>query len=183
MSSRDGIRFAVWPESFIRPGLRFRHSWFYGDNYQNWGLVETSSPIEDAPPEISIYVSEASLKPGGTRFRRYTLRIDGFVSVHAPLSGGELVTKPVIFAGQQLHINFSTSAAGTIQVELQSAEGNPIQGFSLPECALIFGDSLDRVVSWRNGSDVSSLVGQPVRLRFVLRDADLYSFWFAESPA
>ena len=37
MSSRDGRNFRVWPESFIRPGLRLKYNWFYGDNYQNWG--------------------------------------------------------------------------------------------------------------------------------------------------
>src|SRR5262249_25124578 len=43
MSSRDGSRFHVWADAFIRPGLRARDNWFYGDNYQNWGLVETKS--------------------------------------------------------------------------------------------------------------------------------------------
>jgi hypothetical protein len=37
--SRDGTEFNVWPESFIRPGLRLSENWFYGDNYQTWGLV------------------------------------------------------------------------------------------------------------------------------------------------
>lgn len=181
MSSRDGLHFDVWPESFIRPGLRLRDSWFYGDNYQNWGLVETASAIEDAPPEISIYVSEAALKPYATRFRRYTIRIDGFVSVHAPLRGGELITRPLVFAGKRLVLNFSTSAAGTVQVELQTPEGQPLEGFTLSDCHLVFGDELDRVVSWTGGSDVSALAGRPIRVRFVLRDADLYSFQFVDN--
>lgn len=50
MSSRDAHTFRVWPESFIRPGLRHTDTWFYGDCYQNWGLVETASEIDDAPP-------------------------------------------------------------------------------------------------------------------------------------
>ncbi len=35
MSSRDGLNFDIWPESFIRPGLKVKDAWFYGDNYQN----------------------------------------------------------------------------------------------------------------------------------------------------
>jgi hypothetical protein len=180
MSSRDAQRFHVWPESFIRPGLRRRDSWFYGDNYQSWGLVETKSAIEDAPSELSAYVSEASHQPRGNQFRRYTLRIDGFASAQAPLSGGELLTKPLIFAGSRLVLNFSTSAAGTIQVELQEADGTPIPGFALADCHEVFGDELERTVAWHGGSDVSGLAGKPVRLRFVLRDADLYSLRFTE---
>ena len=178
MSSRDGQSFYLWPEAFIRPGLRTTDSWFYGDNYQNWGLVETRSHIADAPNEISIYVSEGSHQGKGNCLRRFTLRIDGFVSAQAPLSGGELITKPLIFEGHELAINFSTSAGGSIQVEIQDASGKPRQGFALTDCPEIFGDEIERVITWENGSDVGRLAGEPIRLRFVIRDADLYAFRF-----
>ena len=44
----------------------------------------------------------------------------------------------------------------------------------------IFGDTIERTVTWKNGGDVSALAGKPVRLRFVLKDADLYAFQFLE---
>ena len=179
MSSRDGGHFNIWPESFIRPGLRLRGNWFYGDNYQNWGLVETKSHIDGAPDEISIYASEDSHQGDDCRWRRYTLRIDGFVSMQAPLSGGEFVTKPLIFKGDQLVINFSTSGVGSIQVEIQDASGDAIPGFGLEDCPEVFGDALERTVSWKGGADVSQLSGQPIRLRFLLKDADLYSIRFS----
>ena len=94
-------------------------------------------------------------------------------------SGGTLVTRPLTFDGSQLEINFSTSAAGSVRVELQDAAGQPIPGFALTDCDLQYGDQLDRVVSWKSEDDVRRLVGQPVRLRFELKDADLYSFRFA----
>jgi hypothetical protein len=34
-------------------------------------------------------------------------------------------------------------------------------------------------VTWRDQADLSRLRGQPVRLRFVLSDADVYSYRFA----
>ena len=43
---------------------------------------------------------------------------------------------------------------------------------------LTFGDTVDRTVTWKQGADVSSLAGKPVRLRFVLQDADLYAYQF-----
>ena len=41
MTSRDGLSFEIWPESFLRPALRTTDVWFYGDAYQIWGLLET----------------------------------------------------------------------------------------------------------------------------------------------
>jgi len=180
MTSRDGKQFHVWPESFLRPGLRLRDNWFYGDNYQNWGLVETKSSIEDAPNEISMYVTERTMQDRPGVLRRHSLRIDGFVSVQAPLAGGELSTKLIRFSGKQLVLNEATSAIGTIRVEIQDGAGKPVSGFALGDCAEIYGDSLDRTVSWKGGSDVSRLAGKPVRLRFEVKDADLYSFRFRE---
>ena len=178
MSSRDRTHFSIWPESFIRPGLRLKDNWFYGDNYPAWGLIETASSIIGAPNELSLFATEAFLQPGPTRLRRFTIRMDGFVSVCAPLSGGELLTRPVVFAGSKLVLNYSTSAAGSVQVELQDAQGVPLRGFALADCHEIYGDQIERVVAWKGNSDLGKLAGTPVRLRFVLKDADLYSIQF-----
>ena len=179
MSSRDGLNFNIWPESFIRPGLRLKENWFYGDNYQNLGIIETESAIFGAPKEFSFYFTEASHQPGAAkRLRRHTLRIDGFVSLHANLTGGEALTKPLIFEGRELVLNFSSSAAGDIRVEVQDVVGHPIEGFSLDDCHEVWGDDLERAVSWEGAPDLSALAGQPIRLRFVIKDADLYSMRF-----
>lgn len=178
MTSRDGLNFKIWPESFIRPGIQRPGNWFYGDNYQNWGIVETKSNISGAPKELSVYATESYAQGESMRLRRYTLRIDGFVSVHAPPDGGEFVTKPFVFEGSKLVMNFSTSAAGSIQVEIQDADGNLIDGFTLPDCQEIYGDDLDRVVAWKGDSDLSKLASKPISLRFVMKDADLYSIQF-----
>ena len=179
MSSRDGYGFDIWPESFVRPGLKLKENWFYGDGYQNKGIVETKSTIEGAANELSVYVTEAThLADSIGRLRRYTLRIDGFVSVSARMAGGELLTKPLVFEGSELVLNFSTGAAGSILVELQNEGGHQIEGFGLDDCHEVWGDDLTRTVKWGETTDVSSLAGQPVRLRFLLKDADLYSMKF-----
>lgn len=178
MSSRDGVTFKRWDEAFLRPGPEHKGRWIYGDNYQGYGLVETASEDGDGPNKISFLVSEGSWREGETRERRYTIRIDGFVSAQAPLSGGEVLTKPLRFEGAELAINYSTSAAGSVRVELQQQDGTPIEGYRFEDCPEIYGDTIEHVVRWSDGADVQSLAGQPIRVRFVLRDADLYSFRF-----
>ena len=179
MSSRDGQTFDLWPESFIRPGLRPQDNWVYGDNYPAWGMITTKSMFAGAPDEISMYATEGYWRGDSNILRRYTVRLDGFASVQAPLSGGELITKPLIFEGNEMVINFSASAAGSIRVELLRDQMDmPIEGFGLENCIEVLGDDLDRVVRWSGGNDLSNLSGVPLRLRFVLKDADLYSLKF-----
>jgi hypothetical protein len=165
-------------EAFIRPGLD-PANWggAHGNNTPAWGIIQTSDG------EISLYVSEnygnypdeATRVP---RLRRSVIRVHGFVSVNAPYDGGQMLTKPFIFKGARLLINYSTSAVGSIKVEVQDQDGAAIGGFALAEANEIYGDEIERAVSWRQGTDVSRLAGKPVRLRFVMKDADLYSACF-----
>jgi hypothetical protein len=111
------------------------------------------------------------------KLRRYTLRLDGFASLSAR-SRGEFVTKSLTFRGKELALNFSTSAAGHLRVELQDGDGRPLPGFGLADSDELFGDTLQRVVTWQNKSDVSALAGRPIRVRMAMHDADLYSLRF-----
>ncbi|MDZ4402448.1 hypothetical protein [Prosthecobacter sp.] len=178
MASRDGVAFKRWNEAFLPPGIERPGSWNYGQQYIAWHLVETKSALEGAPNELSLYAGENYWTGTSSELRRHTLRLDGFVSIHAPMKGGELITKPLTFTGKKLTINFATSAAGGVRVEIQDATGKVMPGFSLEDSEEHFGDAIERTVVWKNGSDVSSLAGKPVRLRFALKDADLYSIKF-----
>jgi len=190
MASRDGVHFERWNEAFLRPGPQRPDTWLYGHQFIAWHAVPTASSLPGADDEISLYATEGSWHDDSNGLRRYTLRLDGFVSVTAPLTGGELITKPLIFQGDTLSLNFASSAAGDLRVELQTVDGTPIPGFTLDDCPPIFGDSVDRQVVWSAApatSDAATtvsrslagLANQPIRMRFHLRDADLYSFQFA----
>jgi len=177
MSSRDGRTFHRWTEALIpvtapedRRGNR--------SNYMAWGLV--TLPGNDR--ELSVYATEAYYTGSDSRLRRFTYRVDGFVSVHAPAAGGEILTRPVVFHGSELVINVATASGGSIRVEIRDADGKPIPGFSLAESKQIVGDRIEQPVAWQNGSDASSLAGKPVRLRFAIQDADLYSIRFRQKP-
>lgn len=180
MASRNGVHFERWNEAFLPPGPERPGTWLYGQQYIAWHAVETPSSLPGAPPELSLYASEGSWHGPGNSLRRYTLRMDGFVSVTAPMRGGELLTRPLTFSGNRLTLNFASSAAGDLRVELQDAQGNVLPGHALEDCQPVFGDSLERAVTWRQGSDVGPLASRPIRLRIVLRDAHLYSLRFAQ---
>ncbi|MCU0646008.1 MAG: hypothetical protein MUC94_17330 [bacterium] len=171
MTSRGANRYdRTFMEAFIRPGTT-PQDWIARDNTPALGVV----PGNDR--ELFIYRMSHYAQPTA-HLTRYSLRLDGFVSVHAPYNGGELITKPFIFSGSELEINFATSAAGGIQVEIQNANGEAIPSVSLDDCPEFIGDAIDYVVHWKNGSDVSQLAGKPIRLRFLMKDADLYALQF-----
>ena len=102
------------------------------------------------------------------------------MSVQGPYSGGELLTRPLRFSGRELRINFSTSAVGSLKLELQDAAGKPLPGFELENSIEIYGDKIDSTVAWKDRPDLSSIAGKPVRLRFVLKDADLFAIQFRD---
>ncbi|HLB73603.1 MAG TPA: hypothetical protein VJJ98_06265 [Sedimentisphaerales bacterium] len=180
MSSRDGRNFTRWREAVLRPGLN-RSKWQNRSNYIWLGMIETSSQLPGGGKELSIYSNEGYYEGKGAATRRYTYRIDGFVSLHGSFQGGEMITKPLVFKGNCLMVNFSTSAAGSLGVEIRDSSGEPVEGYALSECSEIYGDEIEQAVQW-NKADVGNLAGQPIRLRFVLKDADVFAFGFRASP-
>jgi len=166
MTSRRGAPYArLFKESFIRPGLDPAR-WGNRSNYAALNVVPTG------PGEMSIYHVHSG--------HRHVLRTDGFTSLHASHEGGEVLTKPFTFTGRRLMLNYATSASGGLRVEIQDPAGRPLEGFTLADCPELVGDIIDHPVSWTAGPEVSRLAGRPIRLRFVLRDADLYALQFVE---
>lgn len=172
MSSRDGVHWdRPFLEAWVRPGPD-QKNWTDRNNMTANGVIETGDG------EWSLYISE-HYRSADNRLRRMTVRKQGFASMHAGAKAGEFVTKPLLFTGGKLLLNYATSAAGSVQVEVQDEAGNVVPGFGLADMAELYGDELEGVATWKSGSDVSSLVGKPVRLRVVMKDADLYAWRFA----
>lgn len=173
MTSRDGVSFKRWPQPLIpvtapkdRAGNR--------SNYMTNGLLQ----LLGKPNELSVYATEAYYAGPGSRVRRFTFRADGFVSAQAGPAAGELFTRPLRFAGRELAVNYAAASGGRLRVELQDEVGRPLPGFARGDCKELAGDSVEQVVSWAKGSDVSALAGRPVRLRFALQKVDLFALQF-----
>jgi hypothetical protein len=175
MSSRGGNEFQrTFLEAFIRPPMGIR-------NWLGYGLATCYGIIQTGEGEMSIYAGGQRGFPDMT-LSRYTLRLDGFASIHASHDGGSMTTKTLIFTGRDLYLNYSTSAAGSISVEIQDEHGNPIGPLSLRHSIPMFGNEVHEMVKWNKSADstvrLKHMNSWPVRIRFVLQDADLYSFTF-----
>jgi len=173
MRSGSGAYRQTFLSSFLRPGPGIRN-WVSRTNYPLLNILPTSGT------EMSMYVNKDYAQPTA-HVQRYSLRIDGFASAHAPFAGGTLLSKPIRFEGNELELNFWTSAAGAIQVELQDKNGTPIEGYALEDCQEIIGNEISRTVRWKGNTDVGMLSGKEIRLLFKIKDADLYSFRFKEA--
>jgi hypothetical protein len=173
LTSRAGstVYDRTFMETFIRPGLGYGH-WVSRTNYPVTGILPAG------PNQIQIFVSRYYMQDTW-HIERLLLRTDGFSSVSAPWEGGEMVTRPFTFTGTELELNYRTGAPGFVRVEIQDAAGTPLTGYTLDDCPEIIGDEIERVIAWKQGTDVSSLAGTPVRLRFAMKDADIFALQFA----
>jgi hypothetical protein len=144
-------------------------------------LARSNFPVENCvqtgPRELSFYVGH-KYRSGANHLRRYSLRLDGFVAVSPTNGVGELLTKPLTFAGKRLTLNYRARSNGKVRVEIRRADGTPVTGYALADAVPLTGDEIDGEAAWKSGRDVSALAGQPVRLRFVLENADLFALQF-----
>lgn len=130
----------------------------------------------------------------GLPFRTATglakLPLDGFVSIDAGPNVGTFTTKPLRFEGQALAVNAQPSLKEgvyddetLVRVEILGPDSEPLPGFGSEDADPLVSDvlSTNETISWRGNPDLSALAGQPVRLRFSLRNVKLYAFQFGAS--
>ena len=133
-------------------------------------MIETVNDLPHAPNELSMYAFDYHWAMVATHLRRYTIRVDGFVSYNATYDPCKVVLEPFVFTGDTLSINFATSAAGYVKIRLRG-------GDTTLESIELFGDSLDRAVEFKEGGP-AALSGKPVEMEIAMSDADIYSFQF-----
>jgi hypothetical protein len=103
-------------------------------------------------------------------------QLDRFVSVDAPAEGGSLTTVPIVFVGDRLEVNARTREGGSVTVQVLTAGGKPVPNYETSDP--IAGDNLRGVVTWNGKPAVTSLAGQPIVLKFQLKNAQLFAFAF-----
>ncbi len=182
-TSRDGIDWQRQGErrSFLQLGfdgsgtsaMVFANPWLVPVGDELWLYYSGTARFHADMPESE----ERALGRKGGIFRA-SLRRDGFVSADAGYGGGELRTPLITFSGDRLELNCDGGAGGWLQVELQEADGGPVEGFSLADADTVRGNGLGKTVTWKGHSYVGELAGRPLRMRVVMRAMKLYAFQF-----
>ena len=171
MCSRDGWHFKRYDEAFMTPGSEVPTNWVYGDCYPSYGLIETPSAIPGADRELSFFAFDNHWMGIPTELYRYSMRMDGFVSLHAGAKERLIVTNPFTFEGSELFANLATSARGHVVFTLTDEAGAEYSS------CRTFGNSTDKRIHF--GENVlSSLAGKQVTLTMRIKDADIYSIQF-----
>jgi len=173
MYSRDGKAFHKFNEALFTPGPEIETNWVYGNCYPIYAMTETLS-ADGINEEISMFIPEPKRQSESTKrepeeLYRFTLRKDGFAYYDAKASGAKVTTKPFLLEGDELFLNFATSAFGSVYITAKAADGN-----SARTCEL-FGDSTCRRASFEDDG-LAPLKGKEITLTFELRDAQIYSF-------
>ncbi len=176
--SRDGFH---WHRPDHRPFINVSEE--YGD--WNWANIQSAGGgclvVGD---RLYFYFSaragvKGSSASGVCTTGLATLRRDGFASLDGGKEEAVVVTHPVLFIGKHLFVN-SDSRKGTLLVEILDREGRVIEPFTKANCKAIKKDNTLQHVRWKQTKDLSALAGQPVKFRFYLRNARLYSFWLSQ---
>jgi hypothetical protein len=108
-----------------------------------------------------------------------TLRLDGFASLQATgEQTGTVTTRPLQIKGDSLFVNADCGADGWLKAERLDAAGNVLPDFTLADCRPVTGDSLSHRITWRGANTLPTGMPETIRIRFTMKNADLYSFRF-----
>ena len=177
VSSRDGINWTrLEPTNGMRPAIlpngpggswdagclfTASHLLVEGDTIKLW--YSAWDKDHRAPdPDITACVGLA------------TLRKDGFASLDAGEETGIVTTKLLKGLGDRLYINAETKG-GEIKAEVLDADGNVLRGYSRDDCKAVSGNGIEQLITWKRHKRLPRS-NKPLRLRFVMTNASLYSF-------
>lgn len=118
-------------------------------------------------------VHDTSLNAQTAAIGLATLRKDGFASLDAAGTTGAVLTKSIVNAKGQLHVNFQ--ATGSLKVEVLDENNAAVPGYSQADCVPLSGDSVDQAVAWAGNPELP-VSPTRLRLRFILQNASVYSF-------
>lgn len=105
-----------------------------------------------------------------------TLRLDGFCSFTAGDEEGWIISRRELFRTPRITINARTEHDGYITAEITDRWNNPIPGFSRSECNVFSGDSTSHELTWRTEAFSGEWLEPDKKIRFYLRNAELYSY-------
>ena len=150
------------------------------DVFDNAQIEPPSRPVRIGD-ELFFYYTGAKFRSktsaGSFAIHAAVLRLDGFVSVQAGSEPGTVLTRPLVWRGSTLWVN-ADAREGELRAEILDGEGNLLRpGLSLDRSTPVSRDGVRIALGWSGAEDLGELRGRTVRLRFQLRNADLFAFW------
>ena len=104
-----------------------------------------------------------------------TLRVDGFVSLHAGEEPGELITRQFAVHEPGVYVN-ADALEGEVRVAIcDGITAKPLAGFTFEDCVPLRGSGIAQPVRWAGNPDPGIMVNRPIRLAVQARQAELYS--------
>lgn len=146
-------------------GMNVHHDWWISGQSAGIDLPEVRDP---------------ELSENGHHLCLATMRLDGWVSLSARVHEGTIETKPIFSMAPYLFINAKCDTGGYVDVEVTDTWGQSWEGYSRKDCRTFSGDDVRHHVRWSEHEAVN-LEPRAVKLKFHLRNAELYSFQFAYS--
>lgn len=175
--SRDGFHFS---RPTHEPFLEVNET----DGAWNWGNVQSVNGVPLIVGD-SLYFYNSGRRLNDIMWDSYmstglsTLRRDGFVSMRAEKTEGQLLTEKLSFDGKFLFVNADVKK-GRLLVEVVDENGKPVEGYTKKDSRVLSKkDSTKYLMRWKNHDDLSELQGKPIKLKFYLTNGDLYSFWIS----
>jgi hypothetical protein len=172
--SRDGM---TWHRPDRRPFIGFGEAgaWNFGNVQSAGGCCVVLGD------ELGFFVSGRAGIPGTAEHGRCStglalLRRDGFAAMEG---SGSLTTTPVVFTGNHLFVNAAVD--GDIRIELLGVDDSVL--IPAADCVPVKGDSTRHRVTFSPPIDLGAHSERPVRFRFLLDRAKLFSFWVALDAA
>ncbi len=104
------------------------------------------------------------------------LRLDGFCSMQAGEKEGWLISRREVFRTPKVTINAKTCQDGYVAAELLDRNNNVIKGFSRADCVPFKEDAVRGVLEWKTKTFPADMIDADKKIRFLLKDADLYSY-------
>jgi hypothetical protein len=118
---------------------------------------------------------------GSSTIMRAVQRRDGFACLTAGPREGVLTTVPLEVTGSELLVNCDAGAWGEVSIELlDPSSGDRIPSYSVSDTIPLFGDSIYGRVPWSDARSLQPLRGRKARLRFLARNARVFSFGFSD---
>lgn len=191
MHSRDGFEwhFPDLTHSIVElePHERistYEHASFKGPEV---GMLCTACSLIEQSERLLVYYTQREANhyepcpPDRSSIHVAEMRVDGFAGLEATGTPvGSWLTPTISLPADPSHLLINARIDAELLVEVLDPERqSPLAGFSREQAIPLGGDRLDHQPRWV-GADWRELAGRSVQLRFLLRDAEIFSFTLSQ---